>query len=137
MINSGLDFSGAMNVMEGRQDWKNCVDFVSLRSIVGHLTSFVTLTPSFPHRCQYLLLSVSVLACSDESATVEYVAEFRRCECFCRSARWPASSGTVALRIALLWCSQEAHFRQVPISVLNVFTAVCPCFAKYFQKSTP
>ena len=46
-----LGFSAAMNVIEGSQDWKDSVDFVSLRSVVGQSTSearFATVTFPFP-----------------------------------------------------------------------------------------
>ena len=74
------DFSAAMNLIGGSQDWKGSVDFVSLRSVVGQSTSealFVPATPSFPHRYRSLLLLLSVLACSEGSATAGYVAELQ------------------------------------------------------------
>ena len=57
---------------------------------VGQSTSealFVPATPSFPHRYRSLLLLLSVLACSEESATAGYVAELQRSQFLCRSAR--------------------------------------------------
>ena len=39
-----------------------------------------------------------MLACSGKSATAGYVAELRRSQFLCRSARKPAGSSTVALR---------------------------------------
>ena len=47
----------------------------------------VPATPSFPHRYRSLLLLLSVLACSEESAPAGYVAELQRSQFLCRSAR--------------------------------------------------
>ena len=108
------------------------MDVVSLHSRVGAMRGpvdqrrprFATVTFSSPHRYRPLLLLLSVLA-----APMKRICDGRRSsgtwsQFLCRSARWPASAGTVALHTATFQLARGLHFEQVSIPVLNVFNGV-------------
>ena len=103
------------------------MDVVPLRSRVGAMRrpvdqrSFATVTLSSPHRYRPLLLLLSVLAAPKKRICGGRRSSGTWSQFLCRSARWPASAGTVALRTATF---QLTRGPQVSIPVLNVFSGV-------------
>ena len=108
------------------------MDFVPLRSRVGAMRQpvdqqrprFATVTLSSPHRYRPLLLLLSVLTAPKKRICDGGRSGRTWSQFLCRAARWPASVGTVALRIATFQLARGPHFEPVSIPVPNVFNGV-------------
>ena len=112
------------------------MDFVPFRPRVGAMRRpvgqrrprFATVTLSSPHRYRpLLLLLLSVLAAPKKQICDGGRSSGTWSQYLCRSARWPASAGTVALhvRTATFHLARGPLFEQeVSIPVLNVFNGV-------------